>query len=126
MTVRAEPELTVDAPPERRNEVVIAGRLSADPEMKELPSGDSLWTFRVVVPRTSRAASRDERKPGVDALECSVWSGRIKRSVQTWRAGDMVQVEGEMRRRFFRSAAGTASRVEVEVEAGRIIRRAAT
>jgi len=110
--------------PEPVNEVRLAGRISAGPEERVLPSGDVLWTFRIVVPRppTGRAGMR----AGVDALECAVWGGRVRRSVAGWGEGDLVEVTGAIRRRFFRTAAGAASRVEVEVGSGRLIRRAAT
>ncbi|MCD4527384.1 single-stranded DNA-binding protein [Nocardioides sp. cx-173] len=114
---------TTEGGVEVANEVRLVGRISRDPELKELPSGDSVWTFRVVVPRAPAAARPHQ---SVDALECCVWSGRLRRSVAGWRAGDRVAVEGSLRRRFFRSGHGVASLVEVEVSAGRLIRRAAT
>ena len=42
------------------NEVRLVGRLAADPELRELPSGDTVWNLRVVVEparRPRRAAS---------------------------------------------------------------------
>ena len=110
--------------PEPVNEVRLAGRISAGPEERVLPSGDILWTFRVVVPRP--ATSRSGVRPGVDALECAVWGGRVRRSVASWSEGDQVEVTGAIRRRFFRTAGGAASRVEIEVASGRLIRRAAS
>ena len=105
------------------NEVRVAGRISAGPVERVLPSGDVLWTFRVVVPR---AAGRAGARPGVDALECAVWGGRVRRSVASWRQGDVVEVSGAVHRRFFRVAGGAASRFEIDVAAGRLIRRAAS
>jgi single-strand DNA-binding protein len=105
------------------NEVRVAGRISAGPEERVLPSGDVLWTFRIVVPRPP---SRPGSRPGVDALECAVWGGRVRRSVASWRQGDVVEVTGAVRRRFFRVATGAASRFEIEVFSGRVIRRAAS
>jgi single-strand DNA-binding protein len=103
------------------NEVRLVGRISAGPEERELPSGDVLWTFRLVVPRPP---GRAPVRKGVDALDCAVWGGRVRRSVASWRQGDVVEVSGAIRRRFFRVAGGAASRFEVEVEAGRLISRA--
>jgi single-strand DNA-binding protein len=114
---------TTEGDVEVTNEVRLAGRLSRDPELKEMPSGDTVWTFRVVVPRPAAAARPHQ---SVDALECCVWGGRAKRSVAGWRAGDVVAVEGSLRRRFFRSGQGVTSLVEVEVVAGRLIRRGET
>ncbi|HCB02944.1 MAG TPA: single-stranded DNA-binding protein [Nocardioides sp.] len=107
------------------NEVRLLGRLSTDPELRELPSGDTLWTLRVVVARPP--GSRQHRaRQRVDALECAVWSGRLKRQVAGWKSGDVVDVSGALRRRFYRAGATPVSRVEVELARGRIIRRAAS
>lgn len=100
------------------NEVQLEGRLSRKPEEKVLPSGDTIWTFRVVVPR--EAGSR----PGVDWVDCTVWTGRLRRSVAAWGEGDVVSVSGALRRRFFRVGGRPESRVEVEAVTGRLIRRA--
>lgn len=109
--------------PDGANEVRLVGRVSQVPVERVLPSGDSVWTFRVVVPRPDGAIRSRQL---VDALDCCVWSGRVRRSVAGWAAGDVVEVTGAVRRRFFRTAGGSASRVEVEVSGGKIIRRAAS
>jgi single-strand DNA-binding protein len=119
-------EEEVDRTAEETNEVLLRGRLSGAPEERVLPSGDTVWTFRVVIGRQPREPSAGQRRPGVDALECAVWSGRVKRSVPSWRDGDVVEVGGALRRRFFKSAGATVSRVEVDVARGKVIRRAAT
>jgi single-strand DNA-binding protein len=105
------------------NEVRLVGRLSQEPELRTLPSGDPLWTFRVVVPRKDPPAGS---RATVDALDCAVWRGRSRRTVATWRAGDMVEVSGAVRRRFFRAGGGAVSRVEIEVAGARLIRRRST
>jgi single-strand DNA-binding protein len=110
--------------------VLLRGRLSGAPEERVLPSGDTVWTFRVVVrrpqdPTTGRAGPTGGGR-GVDTLECAVWSGRVKKSVPAWRDADTVEVAGALRRRFFRAGGATVSRVEVDVARGRVIRRAAT
>ena len=116
MPAQQKNEIAVDA---AINEVRLVGRVSQDPEERVLPSGDLLWTFRVVVPRPEATG-----RSSVDALECAAWSPRARRSVASWKADDVVEVTGAMRRRFFRTGAGAASRVEVEVSRGRVIRRA--
>ena len=103
------------------NVVRLVGRLSAPPVEVVLPSGDKMCTFRVVVgrPESHRSLQR------VDALECVAFMARVRRSVLSWQPGDVVEVEGAIRRRFFRTPAGAASRVEVEVSSARRVRRAA-
>ena len=100
-------------------------RLAADPQLRELPSGDTVWNLRVVVERPPSAGKQKPRQR-VDSLECAVWAGRLKQQVKGWSAGDVVDVSGALRRRFFRAGGATASRVEVELARGRIIRRAAS
>ena len=105
------------------NEVRLVGRLAEDPAERTLPSGDVLVTLRVVVDR--EVPERTTRRKAVDALECAVWDPRLQRRVLRWRAGAVVEVSGALRRRFFRGGGGAAqSRVEVEVTAGRVSRRA--
>ena len=105
------------------NEVRIVGRISQPPEERVLPSGDVVWSFRVVVPRPAGAAQVRQQ---VDALDCAAWSARARRSVATWGVDDVVEVSGAVRRRFFRAGGGAVSRFEVEMAGGRVIRRAAS
>lgn len=105
------------------NEVRLVGRVSTDPVERILPSGDALWSFRLIIDRESEDPGAKRR---VDVLDCAVWGGRVRRSVATWQPGDQVEVAGAIRRRFFQTPGGAASRVEIEVSTGRVIRRAVT
>lgn len=108
--------------PDVRNEVSLAGRVSAPAQERVLPSGDSVWTFRVILDRPEGRRAR----AGVDVIECAVWGGRPRASAPALKAGDVVEVGGALRRRFFRAAGAAASRVEVEVASLRVIRRASS
>lgn len=92
---------------EEVNEVVLTGRLSGGTQVRELPSGDELVTLRVVVTRGAGHV--------VDAIDCACWTAVTRRAAQRLSEGDRVRVEGSLRRRFFRTPAGAASRYEVEV-----------
>lgn len=109
-----------------RNEVHLVGRFAAPALEREMPSGDVLCTFRVSVERESPEVGSVTSRQRVDALECATWNGRVRRSALTWQPGDEVEVVGALRRRFFRTAGGTGSRVEVEVTSARRLRRART
>jgi single-strand DNA-binding protein len=95
-----------------RNEVVLAGRLAAPGEERTLPSGDLLVTFRLVVARPP--AARAPGRPTVDTIDCVAWGAGVRRSVLGWTAGDVVEVTGALRRRFWRGNSGPTSRTEVE------------
>jgi single-strand DNA-binding protein len=116
-----------------RNEVLLVGRVSAAPQERTLPSGDVLVSWRVVVqrPLTGRPTpapaptSASGRVTTVDAFDCVAWGAGVRRTVGSWAVGDVVQVEGALRRRFWRSPGGATSRHEVEVRAARRVQRAA-
>ncbi|MDX6229495.1 MAG: single-strand DNA-binding protein [Frankiales bacterium] len=110
------------------NEVRLVGRVAAPPETREMPSGDLMSTFRVIVPRDERSGSgaggANGRKGGVDTIECVAWRAGLRRTVNSWHEGDMVAVTGALRRRFWRGEAGATSRHEIEVSKATRVRRA--
>jgi single-strand DNA-binding protein len=95
------------------NRVVLVGRVSAAPESRELPSGDALVTFRLVV---DRPASRDRPRRQVDVIDIACWSSRTRRTAAGLPPQTSVRVEGALRRRFFAAAGARASRYEVEAD----------
>jgi single-strand DNA-binding protein len=105
------------------NVVTLSGRLTAQPEQRTLPSGDVLMTFRVSVRRRDTPLSRGS-KQSADWVDCVAVGARCRRSVASWSVGDEVAVEGALRRRFYRTASGAATRLEVEALAVRRLSRA--
>jgi len=101
-----------------RNSVELQGRVSGVPQERVLPSGDSVWVFRVVVPREPARG-----RASVDTIDCAVWVGRARRTVAALAGGEQVAVTGALRRHFFKAGAATASRVEVEVTSVRVLRK---
>jgi len=116
-----------------RNEVVLVGRVSSAPAERALPSGDVLLTWRVVVDRplepTAKRSGEEgaagRRTPTVDALDCVARTAGVRRTVAGWAEGDVVHVEGALRRRFWRGPSGLVSRHEIEIRTARRLRRAA-
>jgi single-strand DNA-binding protein len=100
-----------------RNEVRLVGRVAAAPVERELPSGDTVVTVRLIVDRDRSAAARSAQR--VDTIDCVAWTARVQRTVCRWEAGDEVEVSGALRRRFFRVPEGPRSRFEVEIAAAR-------
>ena len=102
------------------NTVRLVGRVGAEATETDLPSGDTISSFRVIVARPEGHGSTQR----VDTLDCTAWTSRVRRSARTWRKDDLVEIEGAVRRRFFATATGRASRVDIEVSAARMLRRA--
>ena len=106
-----------------RNQVHLSGRVTAAPVERELPSGDRVLTFRVSMAR-ERTAMTAKSKQTSDWVDCAAWAGRARRVVSSWQVGDLVSVEGALRRRFYKAGDARTTRVEVEVLTGRRIERA--
>ncbi len=104
-----------------RNDVVLRGRLSAPAGHRTLPSGDPLVTFRLIVRRPEPRA----RGQSVDVLTCITYDRGLQRRVAAWEPGDVVEVEGALQRRFWRTGQGTASVCEVNCRRGRKVPRSA-
>lgn len=111
---------------EQRNEVVVVGRVSAAGQERELPSGDVLVGWRVVVDRPPpvRPAPEGVRLPTSDTLWCVGWSARVRRTAAALAVGDVVEVHGSLRQRYWRAGNGLAGRTEVEVGSLRRLARA--
>lgn len=93
------------------NTVRLVGRVSAPGEPRVLPSGDTVHTVRVVVPR---GAGQGRAAGGVDTLDVACWAAGVRRTAGRLRVDDHVEVEGSLRRRFFRAGGVVGSRYEVE------------
>lgn len=106
-----------------QNTVSLRGRVSSAPLERDLPSGDVILTFRLVLGR-DRSPMTARSRQSSDWVDCVAWGGRVRHTAARWRVGDVVEVEGALRRRFFRADGRTATRVEVEVLAGRVFERA--
>ena len=96
------------------NEVELRGRVSSAPVERELPSGATITTFRMSVPR-ARSPMTSGSSATSDWVDCVAWSARSRRSVAGWTVGDQVEVSGALRRRFYRAGEAATTRLEVEV-----------
>ena len=95
------------------NDVLLRGRVSAQAIEKELPSGDKVVEFRLIVTRA--------KGEGVDTLDIGAWSAKARRSALSLKPEQWIEVSGSVHRRFFKGAAGIASRWQVEaIEIARI------
>ncbi|WP_344189561.1 single-stranded DNA-binding protein [Pedococcus aerophilus] len=101
------------------NEVRLVGRVSGAGEERELPSGDVVVQLRVVVPR----AGTDHGSGRVDTIDVACWTARSRRSAMRLAPDSVVEVDGALRRRFFRAGAATVSRYEVEARRVAVVRK---
>lgn len=94
------------------NEVHLIGKLGQHVFTKEMPSGDIITTFTVIVPRSSKPRIGNQK---VDSLACQTFKSTIRTKVESWPAGTWVEIHGELRRRFWQGGKGLVSATEIEV-----------
>jgi len=104
---------------QHRNEVTLVGRLAGEVQERPMPSGATLCSFRLVVRREGAS-----RGPSIDTLDCVAWLEAVRQAVLRWSAGDLIEVRGAVRRRFWRGVSGPVSRCEIEVGIARRLARA--
>jgi len=92
------------------NEVRLVGRVTSLAVEKELPSGDKVVEFRVVIGREKIRNGKKE----VDSLDVAAWSAKARKAALAVKIDTWVEVKGSVRRRFWRAPTGLASRWQVE------------
>ncbi|CAB4587774.1 MAG: single-stranded DNA-binding protein [Actinobacteria bacterium] len=88
------------------NDLLLRGRVSAVATTKELPSGDKVVEFRLIITRESRE--------GVDTLDIAAWSAKSRKLALSLAPDEWVEISGAIHRRFWQSPGGLASRWQVE------------
>jgi single-strand DNA-binding protein len=88
------------------NDLLIRGRVSAPATTKELPSGDKVVEFRVIVTRSERE--------GVDTLDVGAWSAKSRRIALSLKSDEWIEISGSVHRRFWQAPNGVASRWQIE------------
>jgi single-strand DNA-binding protein len=108
------PRAKTSTVPSSSADVVVVGRLGSRIEARELPSGDTITVFTIVVDRAG-AAGRSASAVKVDAIACQAFKAAVVDRLDRLEPGQWVRAEGCLRRRFWRSGAGLGSAMEVEV-----------
>ena len=103
---KKSPELVQIAEDYSLNDVVLRGRVSQEAVEKELPSGDKVVEFRLIISR--------DKQSGVDTLDIASWSAKTRRTALSLTPDEWVEVSGSIHRRFWSSPTGLASRWQVE------------
>ena len=107
------------------NEVYLVGRVTSLAIEKELPSGDKVVEFRVVIGRakstSSTSSTSSTRSPKsrtgkkeVDSLDIAAWSSKTRKAALSLKVDTWVEIHGAVRRRFWQAPSGLASRWQVE------------
>lgn len=93
------------------NNVVIMGRLTADPELRQTPNGIEVTSFSVAVDR-GYARQGEERQ--TDFINCVAWRQSAKFITSYFRKGSMIAITGSIQTRNYEDKTG-ARRTATEV-----------
>ena len=83
------------------NDVMLRGWVTTIATERKLPSGDLVAQFRIAITRP---------EGGVDTIDLEAWSAKNRRSALSLKDGEWIEIEGSIRRRFWKSGANLASR----------------
>ena len=97
------------------NQVVIVGRLTSDPELKE--NENKKWTQITVA--VSRNFKNADGVYETDFIPCILWSNIASNTVEYCKKGDIVGIKGRMQTRTSKDKEGN-SNVSLEVIADRV------
>lgn len=89
------------------NKVVLAGRLTADPELKQTTSGVSVLSFTLAVNRRfSRNANGEQNEPQADFISMVAWRQTAEFISKYFRRGSAICVTGSIQTRNWQDAQG--------------------
>ena len=80
------------------NKVVLAGRITADPELKQTPSGVSVLSFSIAVNRRRGRAS-DQNEQQTDFINLVAWRQTAEFISKYFRKGSAICVTGSIQTR---------------------------
>ena len=81
------------------NKVILAGRLTADPELKQTPSGVSLVTFSLAVNRRFSSRDGQNQQPEADFFRITAWRNTAEFIAKYFRKGSAICICGSIQNR---------------------------
>lgn len=86
------------------NKVILMGRLTADPELRQTTSGVSSCRFRVAVDRSYKSKDSGERQ--ADFINVTAWRQTAEFVSRYFSKGKMIIVEGSLRNNDYTDSNG--------------------
>ena len=85
------------------NRVVLAGRLTRDPELRKTPNGASVASFTIAIDNWNKGPNGEKT---TSFIPCTVWNQQAENTVKFTRKGSLVGVEGRLNQRTYDSRDG--------------------
>ena len=81
------------------NKVILVGRLTADPELKQTQSGTAVVSFTVAVNRNYTSRSADSNQPTADFISVVAWRQQAEFVCKYFKKGSSICVIGSIQTR---------------------------
>ena len=100
------------------NKVVLAGHLTATPELRQTPNGVSVTSFSIAINRRFSRSSDGNQNAGsnVDFINCTAWRNTADFITRYFKKGSAICISGSIETRSWTDAQG-AKRYATEVRA---------
>jgi len=79
------------------NKIVIGGRMCADPELKQLPSGTQVANFRIATNRRWKDAATGQVREETCFVDAKAFGKRAPVIAQYFKKGSQILIEGHLR-----------------------------
>jgi len=99
------------------NRIILQGRFTADPELRQTPSGVSVSSFTVAVDRDFKNKESGEKE--TDFINCVAWRGTGEFVSRYFTKGSLAVVEGRLQMRRYTDRDGN-KRIAAEVVADNV------
>ncbi|MDE5917817.1 MAG: single-stranded DNA-binding protein, partial [Oscillospiraceae bacterium] len=86
------------------NKVILMGRLTADPELRQTPSGISSCRFSIAIDRSYKSRDTGERQ--TDFINIVTWRQTAEFVSRYFSKGRMIIVEGSLRNNNYTDSNG--------------------
>ena len=86
------------------NQVVLVGRLTEDPQVRSLETGQKLTNINIAVQRTYK---NSEGVYETDFIKCVLWNAIAANTAEYCKKGDIVGIKGRLQTRNYEDESGT-------------------
>ena len=94
------------------NKVILVGRITKDPELRNINSGSSVVNFTIAVNRPV-AQNADQNQNNADFINCVIWNKQAENLAKYVKQGSLIGVEGRIQTRSYESNGTTRYITEV-------------
>ena len=88
------------------NKVVLAGRMTADPELKQTPSGVSVLSFTIAVNRSYVSKNSEQGERQADFINVVAWRNTAEFISKYFRKGSAICICGSIQTRSWQDQQG--------------------